>query len=81
MQFFILLPGDNEEDAYLETNLLGECSGFKTFWPGHGYHALIKIIQESPEYCSKITIINDKAKKYTIEEFLDFIKPFKIRSL
>jgi hypothetical protein len=79
MQFFILLPGDTQADAFLETNLLGEHTGFDTFWAGQGYHVLIKIIQESPKYCSKITIINDQARKYTIEEFLDFIKPFKIR--
>lgn len=79
MQFFILLPGDTQQDAHLETNLLGEHNGFDVFWGGLGLHALFNMIQTSPEYLEKVTIINDKAKNYTIEEFLDFIKPLKIR--
>jgi len=79
LQFFILLPGDTQQDAYLETNLLGEHNGFDVFWAGQGMYALQTMIQTSPEYLEKITIINDRAKKYTIEQFLDFIKPLKIR--
>ena len=36
MRYHILLPGDKEEDAYLDSNLLGENTGFGTFWPGDG---------------------------------------------
>ena len=44
MIYFILLPGDTNEDLYLETNLLGEDS-FGTFYTGTGYNFLTNVIE------------------------------------
>lgn len=73
MQFFILLPGDTEKDAIFETNLLGEIA-FKNFWVAQGFDILSNMIHNHPEECELITILDDKKKKYTIEEFFIAIK-------
>ena len=56
MQYYILLPGDTEQDAMLETNLLGEAS-FKTFYSGRGLTALMKMIDRAPEMLATVFTI------------------------
>lgn len=74
--YFILLPGDTNEDLYLETNLLGEES-FGTFYAGTGYKVLTKIIDTKPELLETVTILADTGKKFTVEEFLTILSNFK----
>jgi hypothetical protein len=77
MQYFILLPGDTEKDAALDTNLLGEAS-FKTFYAGLGLKALMKMVDSKPELLTSVTIKTDKNETLTVEEFLTRIQPLKV---
>jgi hypothetical protein len=77
MQYFILLPGDTEKDAALDTNLLGEAS-FKTFYAGLGLKALMKMVDSRPELLTSVTIKTDKNETLTVEEFLTRIQPLKV---
>ena len=77
MQYFILLPGDTEKDAALDTNLLGEAS-FKTFYAGLGLKALMKMVDPRPELLTSVTIKTDKNETLTVEEFLTRIQPLKV---
>lgn len=77
MQYFILLPGDTEKDAALDTNLLGEAS-FKTFYAGLGLKALMKMVDSNPELLTSVTIKTDKNETLTVEEFLTRIQPLKV---
>ena len=79
-QYYILMPGDTEEDLLNETNLIGEES-FGTFWAGTGLKVLMNIVDKQPELLPLVTIRSDMSKKsYSIEEFLTAIQKLKIRS-
>lgn len=80
MQYFILLPGDRKENLHYESNLLGDHSGFGTFWPGQGLEALMNISKNKPELLEQIEIIDERGKGYTIENFLELLQKFEIKS-
>ena len=77
--FYILLDGDTEKDVLYETNLLGEES-FGKFYPSAGYTAFSSIINNHSEYVDNIEILDDKRKKYTIDEFLDILEKLIIKN-
>ena len=62
MTYYLLL-----EDSHVE---IGEESLGK-FWPSEGLKALYKIMNETPEMLSKITIKTDQNTDLTITEFID----------
>jgi|TARA_B100000035_G_C20846857_1_gene485619 ssDNA-binding Zn-finger/Zn-ribbon topoisomerase 1 len=64
------------EDLWDE-NILGEES-FGKFYTGNGFTALNYIIQKKPEALDSIKIIDEKRKSYTVTEFLDTVKDWKI---
>jgi len=79
MQYFLLMPGDAEEDMLNEANLIGEES-FGTFWAGTGLKTLMSVVDKQPELLTLITIRSDMSKKvYSIEEFLTNIQKLKVR--
>lgn len=79
MQFFLLMPGDKEEDTLNEANLLGE-SSFGTFWAGTALKTLMTIVDKDPELLPLIKIRTDMSNKlFTIEEFLTIVGKLKIR--
>ena len=78
MNYYLLLPGDTEEDCYNDTNLLGSVS-FKNFWAGEALKALNNIVNTSPELLTSILIKNDKGENLSIEGFLDIINKLNIR--
>ena len=79
MQYFLLMPGDREEDALNEANLLGEAS-FGVFWGGTGLESLMKIVDSNPEILPLIKIRSDMSKEiFTIEQFLTMIQKLKVR--
>ena len=53
MQFFLLMPGDSEEDTLNEANLLGEAS-FEVFWAGSALTTLMKIVDQEPDFLPRI---------------------------
>jgi len=79
MQFFLLMPGDSEEDTLNEANLLGE-SSFGTFWAGTALNTLMTVVDKDPELLPLMKIRTDMSNKiFSIEEFLTVIQKHKIR--
>ncbi|OUV71416.1 MAG: hypothetical protein CBC83_07860 [Flavobacteriales bacterium TMED123] len=76
MTYYILLENDSVEDIWDE-NILGEES-FGTFYTGNGFKALNNMVIRQPELLESTSIIDEKKKSYTVEEFLDLIKKWKI---
>lgn len=79
MQFYLLMPGDTEEDTLNEANLLGE-SSFGTFWAGTALKTLMTVVDKEPELLQHMRIAQDMSKKiFSIEEFLTVIQKHKIK--
>lgn len=78
MRYYIALPGDNQNSLSSPNNVLGEDS-FDTFHAENGFRALRNIISKYPEVLKDISIIDDNMRSYSVEEFLDIIKKFKIQ--
>jgi len=79
MIYYLLMPGDTEEDALNEANLIGEDS-FGVFWAGTGLKTLMSIVDKQPELLPLVKIRSDMSKKsYSIEEFLTAIQKLQIR--
>ena len=78
MQYYILLPGDTEADAMLDTNLLGE-SSFGTFYAGLGLKALMTMVDRNPELLKTVTIKTDTNQTLTVEGFLTQIQNLKVK--
>tara|TARA_R100000951_G_scaffold115468_1_gene123617 strand:- start:434 stop:676 length:243 start_codon:yes stop_codon:yes gene_type:complete len=76
MIYYILMEGETEADLWDE-NILGEES-FGKFYTGNGFIALNKMVQSEPEALQNVKIIDEKKKSYTITEFLDIIRKWKI---
>lgn len=77
MQYYLIAPGDTEQDAINEANLLGEAS-FKNFWGGAALQILMGIVEAEPEVLEILKIVNEKGKVLTVSEFLEEIQPLKI---
>jgi hypothetical protein len=76
MTYYIVMDNQIPEDLWDE-NILGEES-FGKFYTGNGFTALNYIIEKEPEALSSVVIIDEKNKLYTITEFLDVVKNWKI---
>ena len=79
MTYYLLLKGDTEKDVLFETNVLGEES-FETFYPSIGFMILQRILNDKPEIIETIRILDDKKNPYTIEEFVNKLEQWKIKS-
>ena len=79
MTYYLLLSGDSEKDALYETNVLGEES-FETFYPSVGFMILQRILKDKPEIIETIKILDEKKNPYTIEEFVNKLEKWKIKS-
>ena len=79
MTYYLLLSGDSEKDALYETNVLGEES-FETFYPSVGFMILQRILNNRPEIVKTIKILDEKKNPYTIEEFVNKLEKWKIKS-
>jgi uncharacterized protein (AIM24 family) len=73
-----MMPGDTEEDALNEANLIGEES-FGTFWAGSGLGTLMEIVYKEPEVLTIVQIKTDKGKTLTVEQFLSMIYKLKVK--
>ena len=76
MTYYIVMDNQIPEDLWDE-NILGEES-FGKFYTGNGFTALNYIIEKEPEALSSVVIIDEKNNLYTITEFLDVVKNWKI---
>ena len=79
MTYYLLLENDSEKDVIYETNVLGEES-FETFYPSIGFMILQRILNDKPEIVETIKILDDKKNLYTIEEFVNKLEKWKIKS-
>ena len=79
MTYYLLLSGDSEKDALYETNVLGEES-FETFYPSVGFMILQRILNQRLEIIETIEILDEKKNPYTIEEFVNKLEKWKIKS-
>lgn len=77
MRYYITLPGDDPKAIRTPINVLGE-SSFNTFYTDLGFKALTNIISKYPEVLPYTKIFDDYKNEYSVEEFLDCIKDFKI---
>ena len=73
------MPGDKEADADLDTNLLGENTGFGVFWPGAGLNALMNMVDSEPQLLRYVIVKDEKGRELTIEEFLKQIENLRIK--
>lgn len=85
MDFYILFRSDTEEDTSKECNQLGRYNDYSHVFIGNkqknksgkcferraGFKILEKCINQN-QYLDEIRIINDKGKRYSIEEFFEF---------
>ena len=73
------MPGDTEQDALNEANLIGEES-FGIFWAGTALKTLMNIVDKEPEILPIVKIRTDMSNKiFNIEEFLTSIQKLKVR--
>ena len=77
--YFILLPGDTTDETIYSTNILGEDTGFGTFWAEDGFFALIKMVELGHEQLAQVRIKDSTNNSYTIEQFLSVLKGLKIK--
>ena len=76
MTYYILMPGDNPNELW-DNNELGQVS-FQKFYVGKGMEALQNMIRKSPEALGDVTIKSERGDKYSVQQFLELIKEYKI---
>ena len=72
------MDNDTVNDIW-DDNILGEES-FGTLYTGQGFQAFKNMVRREPEALESIAIIDEKMNPYSVEEFLDLIKKWKIMS-
>jgi hypothetical protein len=78
MMYYILYPGNDENDTVNDINQLGEQS-FKVFWAYKGFELLMKAVDQNHFLLKNFVIKDETGKRYSIEEFLDTIKKLEVR--
>lgn len=79
MKYYIMYPGSTKEDLIKDDHQLGEDNGFGVFWAASGFRILKKIIDDSHDMINHISIVTERGKYLTAEEFLDAISKLKVR--
>ena len=79
MRYYILYPDNTEADTINDINQLGDDNGFGVFWARRGLNVLMNAIDQQHSITEHLIIKDEKAKSYSIEEFLDKIKLLKVR--
>lgn len=76
MRFYIKMPADSDEDAVPVGDL-----EFSTFWRDTGFFVIEDKISTAKDkyFAENAIIIDDKAKKYTVNEFLDLLQEKKVK--
>ena len=76
MTYYIVMDNKVPEDLWDE-NILGEES-FGKFYTGNGFTALTYMINKTPEALGSVAIVDERGSKYSVTEFLDTVKKWKI---
>ena len=77
MTYYIVMNQDKISEDLWDENILGEES-FGKFYTGNGFTALTYMINKTPEELDGVTIIDERGSKYSVTEFLDTAKKWKI---
>ena len=72
MIYYILFPGDTQEDCFKDANQLGHIS-FGKFHRNEGFKVLNNAIANFEHILDQIRIISSDGKNHTIGEFLDIV--------
>lgn len=75
--YYIKLETDSNDIFHYDAGILGE-SNNTSFYPNKGFTRLIKLVNEFPQLLETIIIIDEKSKKYTVQEFLRKIEKLKL---
>jgi hypothetical protein len=78
--YYLLLPGETNEDLMFEDNLLGEIDIRNKFWPAQGLSMLMNIATTKEEMLPHIKIVTDKGVQYTVEKFLELLQKVEIKA-
>ena len=78
MDYYVLLPGDEDSAAINDSNHLGTQS-FQVFWAGEGLKALMNISEKHPDVLPEVRIKTSTGKELTIDEFMSEIDSLQIR--
>jgi hypothetical protein len=79
MRYYILYPGNTEDDTINDINQLGDDNGFGVFWANRGLNVLMNAVDQQHSITEELVIKDERGKSYSIEEFLDKIKSLKVR--
>ena len=79
MRYYIVYPGNVEADTVNDINQLGDDNGFGVFWARKGFNILLNAVDQDHEVLGHLIIKDERAKSYSIEEFLGKIKKLKVR--
>ncbi len=79
MRYYILYPDSTEADTVNDVNQLGDDNGFGVFWAREGFNVLLNAVDQNHEVLGHLRIIDETAKRHSIESFLDKIKKLKVR--
>jgi len=79
MRYYILYPESTQEDLVRDDHQLGEDNGFGVFWAATGFRILKKAIDQEHDIVNHFSIVNDRGKHMSVEEFLDAIAKLQIR--
>ena len=79
MRYYILYPGNTEDDTINDINQLGDDNGFGVFWANRGLNVLMNAVDQQHSITEELVIKCERGKSYSIEEFLDKIKSLKVR--
>lgn len=75
MIYYILLPGDTEEDCMNDANQLGHIS-FGKFHRNEGFDVLHNIVKAYPHMMEQITIKDSEGTDLSISEFLSIVQKY-----
>lgn len=80
MVFYILLPDETESDTIRDDRKLGEVTWKGKFKKDEGFKLLSQLVNAGSPLIvgEKIRIIDSTSKKYSIEQFMDFIENYHI---
>lgn len=78
MEYFILLAGDDLSATQYDCNKLGQTNHLQQFWAFDGFRVLNNIVNNHPEQLADIKILDNHKKYYSITEFLNLLKNYKL---
>jgi len=81
VDYFLILPGYTEQDMIFDEFHLGTNNMKGTFFKGHAFNTLMKIINNNDEnLLNGIKIIDSNKKEHTIFKFINNLEQISVKS-